>query len=94
MSEANVHADLGIGRHRIDLCQVYAKHLDICGIILVSGRGRDRVMTLKKRRWCEPGKSTGTSVKAVAPGVVYESWTILKGRVWFIFWRWGVASLL
>ena len=47
MSEANVHADLGIGRHRIDLCKVYAKHLDICGIILVSGRGRDRVMTLK-----------------------------------------------
>ena len=24
MSEANVHADLGIGRHRIDLCKVYA----------------------------------------------------------------------
>ena len=47
MSEANVHADLGIGRHRIDLCKVYAKHLDICGIILVSGRGRDHVMTLK-----------------------------------------------
>ena len=89
MSEANVHADLGIGRHRIDLCKVYAKHLDICGIILVSGRGRVRVMTLKKRRWCEPGKLTGTSVKAVAPGVVYESWTILEGLVFGLFFGAG-----
>ena len=60
----------------------------------MSGRGRDRVMTLKKRRWCEPGKSTGTSVQAVAPGVVYESWTILEGRVWFIFLRSGGVVLL
>ena len=46
-------------------------------------------MTLKKRRWCEPGKSTGTSVKAVAPGVVYESWTILKGLVCGLFFGAG-----
>ena len=73
MSEANVHADLGIGRHRIDLCQVYAKHLDICGIILVSGRGRDRVMTLKNAVGVSRASLHGTSVKAFAPGVVYES---------------------